>query len=338
MKILLCAAALGLFAANAALADVTTVSQIDITGGPADSGPATQTVTTYYRGSDLRIEVGGGPVTIYNAEDGNVYTVDPAAKTYWMQSEKDVRDGLGKPSGPMADRVSADSKLDVNKVKSSVVDTSKSISGYHADDYTLSGWFKLSPKSEGGGFGRGGGGFPGGGGGFPGGGGGGFPGGGGGFPGGGHRRGGGGGDDGDGPGGGQGPRGAQFPTTEVDGDLWASGTLGLPGGKKADLTPLMVLEAKFAGAAARDLSDKIVKNKQIPLGLHITTTARDPRTSDVVTTVETTEVKSISSDPIPDALFHIPSDYTKVDPPIRTSDFDPIGKPAGGDDGPPPMP
>ena len=79
------------------VADVTAGSRMG--GGAPEAAPAPQpqgakqTITTYYKGRKARTEVKGGAVTIYDADAGKVFRLDPARKTYTVAALRDVLDG-----------------------------------------------------------------------------------------------------------------------------------------------------------------------------------------------------------------------------------------------------
>jgi hypothetical protein len=75
---------------------------------PSLSGTTTkQTVTTYYRGRKARSEVKNGPVTLYDADAGKVYRLDPARKTYRVFALRDVLDGKVNPNGGLLASIAA---------------------------------------------------------------------------------------------------------------------------------------------------------------------------------------------------------------------------------------
>lgn len=299
----------------AAHADVKIVSEVNVTRQPDSGGPPSplfpETVTTYYKGRYARVEVTGGPVTIYNADSGRVYTLDPDKKTYYVLPLKQVQEGETRLASQEPAGADLDAKVDV---KSPDGAETRTIAGLIAKEYDVSGSIRVKPRDSGGGGLLGGifgGGFPGGGGGFPGGGGG-------------HRgrRGGGGGGRG---GGGQ---GRQSPSTQISGEVWLSDALKLPDDKKATALPT-VQEIVFGGGPAlKPLTDDLDKKKLLPLysRITLTRTTRRSRGSDEggqdsgetpaeQTTSTTVQVKSLSREPVPDALFQVPPAYTQVDPP-----------------------
>ena len=303
--------------AAAARADVKIVSQITVTRQP-DNGAAAapEMVTSYYKGRRARVEVAGGPVTLYNADSERVYTLDPIKKTYYVLPAKQVQEGRAESSGAGSKGENLDVKVDL---KSPDGAETRTISGLIAKEYDVSGSISTKPRESGGGgllggiFG--GGGFPGGG--FPGGG---FPGGGG------HhgRRGGGGG----GRGGGQGGR--QSPTTQISGEVWLSDAARLPDDKKATALPVARLLLFGNSPALKPLTDSLNKKKLLPLYSRITLTqpARRARgageadggqgtqASSEQTVTTATQVKSFSQETLDDSLFLLPPSYTQVDPPL----------------------
>ena len=81
------ASSLGMvFLAASARADIKIVSEVTVTRQPdIGVGPApAETVMTFYKGRYARVEVAGGPITLYNGDAGRVYTLDPARKTYYV--------------------------------------------------------------------------------------------------------------------------------------------------------------------------------------------------------------------------------------------------------------
>lgn len=308
--------ALGLaLSAAPAGADVKIVSDVTVTRQSTEGGdagvPATQTVTTYYKGRYARVEVAGGPVTLYNDDAGRVYTLDPAAKTYYVLPLKQVQEGqAGTDSG----------NLDVNlNLKSPDGAETRPYVGLTAKEYNVTGSISARSRENrsGGPLGGilGGGGFPEGGGGFPGGGGG-------------HRgrRGGGGGGQRGGQGGGQAAR------TEISGEVWLSDAVRLPDDKKATALPTARLLFSGGGPALKPLTDDLNKTKLLPLYSRINETraARRARGADQAdggqpasasperTVTTATQVTAFSQASLDDALFQLPAGYTQVDPPLTS--------------------
>ncbi len=303
------------FPAVSARADVKIVSDVTVTRQSSDGGdsgvPATQTVTTYYKGRYARVEVAGGPVTLYNDDAGRVYTLDPAARTYYVLPLKQVQEGQG-----LAD--AGDSNLDVKvDLKSPDGAETRPYVGLTAKEYNVTGSISARPR-EGRSGGPLGGIF-----------GGGFPGGGGGFPGGGGRRGrrGGGGTEGR-QGGGQAAR------TEITGEVWLSDAARLPDDKKATALPSARLLFAGGGPALKPLTDDLNKMKLLPLYSRITEirAARRARGANQAdggqpasasperTETTATQVTAFSQAPLDDALFQLPAGYTQVDPPLTSRD------------------
>ena len=326
-RVFLTTAGLGLvFLAASARADVKIVSEVTVTRQPDRGvGPApAETVTTYYKGRFARVEVAGGPITLYNDDSDRVYTLDPAKKTYYVLPLKQVQEGQAVAG-------SEDSNLEVKvDLKSPDGAETRTFAGLTAKEYDVSG--SISPKPrEGrsggplGGIFGGGGGFPGGGGGFPGGGG--------------HRgrRGGGG-----GQGGGQ--YGRQSPRTEISGEVWLSDAAKLPDDKKATTLPTAQQLFFGGGPALKPLTDSLNKKKLLPLYSRITETraARRARGADQAdggqgmqaspeqTVTTATQVTSFSQGMLDDALFQLPSGYTQVDPPLPSQGNGEADRFAGG--------
>ncbi|MEO7714701.1 MAG: hypothetical protein ABIY70_00745 [Capsulimonas sp.] len=357
--------------AAATRADVTIVSEVNVTGGMnrggggggrgfgGGAGAAQQfpkTVSLYYKGDKARSEEKGGPVTIYDAAAGKIYTLDTAKKTYYEQSLADIASGAQRFARPGAEPPPP-SKVTLKETGDTQTIAAKKAAKYSVDG-SLS--FGFGGGFGGGGFGRGGGGGFGAGGGFgggqgrrnrggdenggpppPGGDNGGPPGGGnfGGGPGGGGPPGGGAGDDGQGggnrrgrrAGGGGGGFGAGMtpPTTKVTGALWFSDAVTLPAGKKATALPSAQLAAAGAPGLTQPLTEMLNKQGKLPLRSEITTTITFPARPNPnddggappapmeIKTVTTSVVKSISSKVLGAALFAVPAGYKKVDPPAR---------------------
>ena len=157
----------------AARADVKIVSEVNVTRQPDANDPSSpsfpETVTTYYKGRYARVEVAGGPVTIYNADAGRVYTLDPDKKTYYVLPLKQVQEGETRLAAEEPAGANLDAKVDVKPPDGA---ETRTIAGLIAKEYDVSGSIRVKPRESGGGgllggiFGGGGGGFPGGG--FPG--------------------------------------------------------------------------------------------------------------------------------------------------------------------------
>ncbi len=333
------AALLGALAAtDAARADVTVVSQVGVTevvqpalgqtvtqGTPPpprrESAHSPQTVTAYYKGGNARTEITGSLVTLYNGDEGKIYTIDPSQKTYYVRSVKDTLQ-----LAPAQTKV--DSNIDIKPG-----DDTKTLLGAPAHVYTVSGVVTLSSQRPGSGGGRGGGGhhrrgrgggFPGGGGGFPGGGGGfpmlrqnGDPGG---FP----------GDPGDGEdpeNGGYSRRGGRSRMIVVSGELWLSDDLKLPDDRKASVLPALLPSVSGGDFVFKSLADNLGKKKEIPLESRLTLTHTDRRTNSQDSVTTTMHVISVTNTPLSDALFRLPLGLTQLVPPAPvtsdTGDSDP---------------
>ena len=120
-----------------------------------------------------------------------------------------------------------------------------------------------------------------------------------------------------------------LPDVTVAGEIWLSETARLPDGKKATALPTARLEVQSASPLLKTLTDRLNKQKEIPLRTRITLTrrGRPVRQSDGVvtagqeqTTIITTTLKSFSTEPLNDGLFQVPTGYTKVDPPSMAPD------------------
>jgi len=167
----LSAMALAAALAAATRADVTIVSEVNVTapsrpgGGPGMGfGGATaqkypKTISIYYKGDKARTEEKGGAVTIYDADTDKIYTLDTVKKTYYEQVLSQVgnpgglrlgRGGDGAPAAP------------ASKVTLTHTSDTQTIAATKAEKYTVDGSVSFG-FGGGGGFGRrGGGGFGGG--------------------------------------------------------------------------------------------------------------------------------------------------------------------------------
>jgi hypothetical protein len=295
----------------------------------AEASRSPRTVTTYYKGSQARVEAADGGVTIYDLAAGKLYTLHPTDRTYGVASLQSIlAQGPDISSSSSKNgRMRLESKVSLKQDKAA---GKKTIAGREAVRYTLTGSAAVQ-RSSGGGFGRGG--FPGGrrfprggrfpGGGFPGGGfpGGGFPGGGfqrGGFPGGGFP----GGDNSDAsgrePGGGdvsEGGRGAGrrgMPSMQLEGEYWIAAP---PLGSKVKNALLpTVAQSVPAGPFLSPLEERLARLKGFPVASKVTATTSTPRSQSSTTITTTMEVKSISDDTLDASLFKVPADYRQVDP------------------------
>jgi hypothetical protein len=301
-------------------ADIAITSEVTVTGGPSQSqaeapvsqggtgapyvasgGPQTKrvapaTVTTYYKGKMARTEVQGGQVPIYDGGESKVYILHPDQKTYSVLSVSQL---LEQPSTPMRQNAPASARrrdlqfdTDVRLVKS---DTTKAIAGKEARRYVITASMQPRQRARGprGGLMR----FPRAG----------FPGGRRRFPGSGFLRSGGLGDQGQaGQGGRSGP-----PSVEVQGEYWLADTAFLPGGDKSPLLPLLQ-QTLNAGPILKDLNDKLVKMKLVPLASKMTVTLTPPGAGSQEPMVTAMEVKAITDEPLADTLFKVPADYKEV--------------------------
>ena len=286
--------------AAAARADVTVVSDVNVTGAP-NRGPGMgfgapahkfpARVTLYYKGGKARSEEKGGAVTIYDSAAGKVYTLDTTKKTYYERALSDVAGG-GQPRGGRAGAPPPSS----SKITLKPTDDTQTIAAAKAVKYSVAGSVSFG---FGGGRGFGGGGGFGGGRGF-GGGGGGFGGGrpprdgggdgaaGGGDNGGGPPQGDGGGPPGGGPpdaagnqDGGQGGNGRERrgrfggagmapPVTQVTGSVWLSDKIKLPGDAKATALPSAQWAAAGAFGLIKPLTEALDTQGELPLRSEIT--------------------------------------------------------------------
>jgi hypothetical protein len=272
-----------------------------------------ETVTTYYKGKMARVEVAGGPVTIYDGAANKVYTLHPDQKTYSVVS---VKQALEQQDTPVAVAVSGtgvrfDTKVTLEKEGTN--DT-KSYAGKEAAPYHVTASIQMHRDENGfrgGGYSGGGadggmhrrsrfpgGGFPGGGGSVPGGNGGGVSNGGGGYP------------------GGQSQGGSRMrrPAMEMEGETWLADAASLPAENKNALLPLL-RQAVTAGPVANALNGQIGKKKLMPLFSKVTTTVTTPFGGTRESVITTMEVKAITEETLDSALFKVPDDYKKLDAP-----------------------
>ena len=277
------------------------------------SPPAPRKVTIYYKGKMARREVEGGATTLYNGAANKVYALFPDQKTYSVVATKDavkvlaaLNTGANTPSslpaiaGSLPEGVHQDTQTALDKTG-----LTQSVAGKDTQKYTLEANVRLVRDQPSGGSGRQGG--------YGGGGGRGRRGGGGGYGGGYGGRGG----DGGGGSGGQGsPQrgGMAMPTTEMEGEYWLADASLLPEGSKSPALPLLV-DTVPASGILKSLNDKMTKLKMIPLSskVMLRTSAYNPNGSSRALTVLTTQVTSIVTTPLDDALFTPPADYQKVD-------------------------
>jgi hypothetical protein len=274
------------------------------------------TVTTYYKGKMARVEVAGGPVTLYDGAANRVYTLHPDQKTYSVVSVKQALEQQATPVAAAVPGTGVRFDTSVTLEKESTNDT-KSIAGKEATPYHVTASVQMHRDENGfhgggysGGTGGGmhrrgrfpGGGFPGGGGGVPGGNGGGVPDGGGGYPG--------------GRGGGQSPGGSRVrrPALEMEGETWLVESTLLPAENKNALLPLL-RQAVTVGPVANALNGQLGKKKLMPLFSKVTTTVTTPFGGTREPVVTTMEVKAITEETLDSALFKVPDDYKKVDAP-----------------------
>lgn len=299
--------------------DMTVVSQVNVIGladypGADAFAPSSkafpEVITTYYKGDKARTEVPGGPVTIYDSGAGKVYTLMPD-KTFTVSPLKDAAaaqpDLFAQGSLPLSVKVNLAKTEDVPG-------DSQIIAGAQAKKFLLTGTLEAKPRANrqggyrgGRGMGRHGGfGLPGGGFGLPFGGGyGGYGGsGGGGYP-------------------GQGANSGPNFTMQIDGEVWLSDSVPLPGSDKAGALPSLAPALFFAGPILSSASDQIGKTKQLPLYIKITLTRTTPSSDNPPTIVVTEQAQSVSPAPLPDTLFAIPPGYQEVA-------SQPVVSPAGG--------
>ncbi len=256
---------------------------------PPDIAP--QTVTAYYKGGNARVEVEGGIIRIFNGKDGKVYTLDPVAKTYYVQTLKQLADASTEdPDSRQSGSLKVSSDLSV-----SPGDGNKSCAGLDSKPFVLSGSISISHKqSSAGGLLSSLGGLAGGLGGL-----GGLAGGlAGGLGGGGDQQGG-------------GRRSGAAKQVEVSGEYWFSNTVKLPDDKGATVLPALYTGAQIQGFVCKALSDKLVKMKGLPLDSRIAVSSSQ-RDGSQRTITRTTEVTSVSLHPLPDGLFQLPVGYTQL--------------------------
>jgi hypothetical protein len=261
-------------------------------------------VTTYLKGAKARREVEGGEVTLYDADAARVYTVDSAAKTYSVRAMKDAT----RPRGADADtavlyRMSA--KLSLHESKGG--ETSRTVAGMPAQRYLFSASTGLTPKTLlARGLGAGlenklnrrqssGGGQPG------------------------EASGNGATKPSTGApiGGASAARGtARSPQATIEGELWLSGAAALlPPDKNARMLPLFAPPI-LPDPVFKALNEKLARAGQLPLAARLTVYA--PPTGQEAAPPEpvviTTTVRSISKEPLDDALFLVPEGYRRVEP------------------------
>lgn len=309
------AAAAGALAATAAAAraDATVIEEMTVTksGGysvgeaatasaQSDNPPAppqtTTSVTVYFKGSKARREA-GPVIQIFDAGAGKVYTLYPLEKTYTAVGFKDA---FKQPpavaavdTGSPAPNLKTDITADLEKTG-----LTQTILGRSAVEYTFDGAVRTVRDT--GGFGGGGsGGF--------------------GRHGFGRRGGGGGGGGGGYPGGGGGQSGSaptrRLPWTQLEGTFWLTDASALPAG-----SPVMALVVGTVPAPGviKSLSDQIARQKLIPLQTRVTATTAGSgfSTSTGPQTVTLVQLKSITEQPLDDALFAVPQGYAQVKPDV----------------------
>ncbi|BDI29763.1 hypothetical protein CCAX7_18140 [Capsulimonas corticalis] len=335
--------------AAATRADVSIVSDVNVTGAP-NRGPGPgmgfggaaqkfpKTVSIYYKGAKARAEEKGGPVTIYDAAAGKIYTLDTTKKTYYVQSLSEIGTGGRAPFAQAGATPPPSSKITLKQTDDTQTIASAKAAKFSVDG-SLSFGFGFGGRFGGGGGFRGGppmggdgnGGGPPGGGDFNGG-----------PPGGGPPDGAPGGGQDDAQGGGNSARrrgrgranGARMapPATKVTGYVWLSDKVKLPSGKGATALPSAQWASVTAFGLVKPLADALDAQGDLPLRSEITITRSmpprpsmgDDATGDgtppapiEIKTVVTTVVKSLSTKALSDTLFTVPSGYKKVDPPAR---------------------
>ncbi|MDR3710119.1 MAG: hypothetical protein P4L33_17635 [Capsulimonadaceae bacterium] len=308
-------AGVGALTSTAAVADLTIVSKVDVTGlptppggpqgaqgapggqpgGPPQGGQGRpgggpsrypQIITTYIKGTNVRTEVKDGAIRIYNGERKRITVINPTDKTYWTE---DTEDSSGRfPFG----RLNVDSTVAVKQADTASKENSALVAGAKTQKYGIAGNLQISIQRN---------------------------------------------DDengapdagqnaapaappnGDGAGQDQGRRGRGrgfMPTgpIKVAGELWVSNDLKAPDGKflqDALYSPIVTI-GRF-----RMLTAPIVEQLRtlpgLPLKSKVTVsvTMRDKPVA--VTT--TFAVQSIKTGDLDDALFERPSDYEHIDAP-----------------------
>jgi len=262
-----------------------------------DSNPPTL-LTSYFRGGNVRTEISNGLISLYDGSTGQVYTLDPSVKTYYVQPLSVVQ---------IAPQTTPGGRIIAMKVENDLTltagDLQRSIDGIEAKVVQVGGTVTLHP-AETGASGPGGGRHHHGGGGF------------------GTVFGGGSGGFGGSIGGTYGGSGGGYianenvraKTVEVSGELWMSDALKLPNDKKSDIFPAVYMAGTGESFVFKPLADSLDKNRQIPLASRITVTRSLPDGSQESITT-TSEVTSISRADVPNDLFRLPIGYTEVAPP-----------------------
>lgn len=304
-------------------ADTRIVSEVTVTGparpGLGTEGPAGPLqVTTCYRDGRARVEDSAGRVTIYDPKADKVYRLDAARKTYFAASLKEtLRGSMGPTDGQAQGMPGGRPRMKMQaEVKSKAHPETRSIAGQEARRIAVTAKVKLAPEGgmpPGGGPGGGPGRMPGG-----------MPGGG--RPGGG-RRGGGGRPGGGMPGGGPG----EMPAMQVEGEYWLSEAVAVSGVSPKEKGALLPSFAQtlpdhpMAAVLWKPLAERMAREKGFPLASRVTLASRQLRRpgaqeepqAQPEPTVVTMEVRSVTEETLDDALFRVPEDYAREEPPAR---------------------
>ncbi len=275
-------------------ADVKLTANVTVTEGHKPGLGAPDVVTTYFKGGNAREEISTRAVIIFNATEGQVYTLDVARKTFYAQTLKEFL--APHPDGSStALKVNSDLALDPGGFQ-------KVCAGQSAKVFELTGTVTLGPpkKSKAGGgllgdleglVGRGGigtiAGLAG--------------------------LGGGGRHGGDGEG--HSAKKTVNKTVEVSGEYWLADTFKLPDDKMASPLWALYSSSPMQNFVFGPLADQLAKRKQIPLDSRITMKTTLPDGSQKSVT-RTTTVTEISQTPLPEELFLIPTGYSQVAPPL----------------------
>lgn len=122
----------------------------------------------------------------------------------------------------------------------------------------------------------------------------------------------------------------------LTGEVWASSSINMPTDDKFILSSLysqlaMGRRNPMFARFAQPVVDQIAALKELPLSSKISVTVTMRGQPHTVTT--TYDVKSLSTDPLEDSLFHAPDDYAHIDAPMPMFGGGP-GAPGGAPGGP----
>jgi hypothetical protein len=237
-----------------------------------------------YKNGAVLAEPEDGSLRIYNLAARTVLLLNPGSKTYSETSWRNEDEAAPSPQKANGRKRRSGPAVQLDKIRQYGVngeeDASRSIAEIKATEYTLSASFRRS------GIKRGGRGFPGGG-----------------SPGRGRRRSGG------APGGG----GMPSPGMGASGELWLADLNAFPAGFK-DAASALIASLLPPAPVSVALKDALAKVSAFPLQGSLR--MRRGRFSDSEEPPDFTfEALDVRTDPLDDALFRVPADYRRIEPP-----------------------